>query len=272
MIHHADDPLLGDYRLLRDPTTRSRVEQEGGFFVAEGVTVVRRLLASTLRIRSVLVIEGREHRVADLVERRTGEHAVALHVVSAGVMNELVGFDLHRGVLASADRPAWVPLDELARTSRRLVVLEGINDHENLGALARSARALGMDGFVLDPTTADPWYRRSVRVSMGEIIGLPMARCADWPGALSTLRREGYTLIALTPLGDVGLPALHNDPDARLALLLGAEGPGLSSAALGAADLRVRIPIRPEVDSLNVGHAAAIAFAHLGMTDSSAEA
>lgn len=272
MIQRADDPRLGDYRLLRDPAVRSRVEQDGGYFIAEGVTVVRRLLSSSLRVRSVLVIEGREHRVADLVEARTGEQVVPLHVVSAALMNELVGFDLHRGVLAAADRPAWVPLDELARTSRRLAVLEGINDHENLGALARSARALGIDGFVLDPTTADPWYRRSVRVSMGEIIGLPMCRCTDWPDALTALRRSGYTVVALTPSGDVNLRSLPNDPDAQMAVLLGAEGPGLTDAAMAAADLRVRIPIRTDVDSLNVGHAAAIAFAHLGLPDAGADA
>lgn len=262
MIRSADDPLLDDYRQLRDPGLRSRVEAERGFFIAEGITVVRRLLASSLHVRSVLVIEGREDRVADLLHTA---NAVPLHVVSAAVMNELVGFDLHRGVVAAANRPAWTPIERIARNSHCVAVLEGINDHENLGAIARSARALGIDAMVLDPTTADPWYRRSVRVSMGEIVALPMARCTDWPADLDVLRSHGFTIVALTPaaaatrIDDVA-SAAHE----RVAIMLGAEGPGLTDSALATADVLARIPIRSEVDSLNVGHAAAIAFAAFG--------
>ncbi len=245
-----------------------RVEQDGGFFIAEGITVVRRVLASPLHVRSVLVLEGREHRVADLLRTPPGdpsqEDPPPLHIVSSEVMNALVGFDLHRGVLAAVDRPPWTPLDVLAQHSRRLAVLEGINDHENLGAIARSARALGMDGLVLDPTTADPWYRRSVRVSMGEIVALPMSRCTEWPGPLAALREHGFTVIALTPAADsVAIADVVSAGYERVALMLGAEGPGLGAPALAAADVRARIPIRAEVDSLNVGHAAAIAFAAL---------
>jgi tRNA G18 (ribose-2'-O)-methylase SpoU len=262
LIHTAADPLLDDYRQLRDPGVRARVEAEQGFFIAEGITVVRRLLASTLRVRSVLVMEGREDRVADLLST---PNAAPLHVVSSAVMNELVGFDLHRGVLASADRPEWASIEHIARNSRRVAVLEGINDHENLGAIARSARALGFDALVLDPTTADPWYRRSVRVSMGEIVALPMARCADWPAPLDVLRSHGFTVVALTPAADsTNIADIAAVAPERVAIMLGAEGPGLSAAALAAADVRARIPIRADVDSLNVGHAAAIAFAAFG--------
>lgn len=258
-LSHADDVRLEDYRNLRAPSHRAAVESAGSFFIAEGVTVVRRLLQSTLKVRSVLVIEGKESRVADLVPDGT-----AFFVATKDVMNTLVGFDLHRGVIASAERPPWCSLDEIARSSRLLAVLEGVNDHENLGAIARSARALGVDGMVLDPTTADPWYRRCVRVSMGEILHLPLARATAWPQALHDLRRSGFVVAALTPAhGAVDIGSFASRHHERVALVLGAEGPGLTDAALVMADVRIRIPIRDDVDSLNVGHAAAVAFAAL---------
>ena len=259
-IPGADDPRLDDYRALREPTRRAALEGAGGHFVAEGVTVVRRLLESSLRVRSVLVLEGREARVADLV---TG--SAPFYVVSKDVMNMLVGFDLHRGVLACADRPPAMTVAELAQSTRTIAVLEGLNDHENLGAIARSARALGIDGLLLDPTTADPWYRRAVRVSMGEMMYLPVARSTSWPDDLEVLRSHGFVLAALTPAADaVDLATFAATRPERVALLLGAEGPGLTPVALSSSDVRVRIPIRSSVDSLNVGHAAAIVFAALG--------
>lgn len=259
-ILDPDDARLDDYRHLREPARRASLEAAGGHFVAEGVTVVRRLLESSLCARSVLVLEGRESRVADLVA-----DSVPFYAVTKDVMNTLVGFDLHRGVLACADRPPLTTIAEVARNARTVAVLEGINDHENLGAIARSARALGIDAFVLDPTTADPWYRRAVRVSMGEMMYLPISRAAAWPAALHELRSHGFVIAALTPSHDaVDLSAFVASQPGRVALLLGAEGPGLSQAALDESDVHVRIPIRSTVDSLNVGHAAAIAFAALG--------
>jgi tRNA G18 (ribose-2'-O)-methylase SpoU len=142
------------------------------------------------------------------------------------------------------------------------VVCEGLNDHENLGALARTAWALGIDGVLLDPTCADPLARRSVRVSMGEILHLPFARVPEWPGGLAPLAAAGFTVIALTPAPDA-VPIDTVAPPERVALLLGAEGPGLTAGAQAAASLRVRIPIRPTVDSLNVSHAAAVAIHRL---------
>ncbi len=150
--------------------------------------------------------------------------------------------------------------------ARLLAVLEGLTDHENLGAIARSARALGVDALLLDPTCADPLYRRAVRVSMGEILFLPWTRISPWPDGLDQLRQAGITLVALTPAPDA-MPIdelVASGPSGPMALLLGTEGPGLSAAALASCDLRVRIPIRAGVDSLNVGHAAAIAFHLLG--------
>lgn len=256
----SGDPRLEPYRSLRDPDFRQGFEASEGVFVAEGVTVVRRLLQSSLEVRSVLVLEGRESRVADLVRE-----SIPFFVVTKDVMNTLVGFDLHRGVLACATRPPWRPLPELLRASRLVGVLEGLNDHENLGAIARTARALGVDALVLDPTTADPWYRRCVRVSMGEIMHLPLARAHDWPRSLDDMRQAGYIVAALTPAPDaIDLGSFAATRPERVALLLGAEGPGLTANALAAADVRIRIPIHPDVDSLNVGHAAAVAFAALG--------
>jgi tRNA(Leu) C34 or U34 (ribose-2'-O)-methylase TrmL len=258
-IASPDDPRLDRYRQLRDPERREALEATGGHFVAEGITVVRRLLESTLTIHSVLVLEGRQDRVADLVR-----DDIDFLVVPKDVMNTVVGFDLHRGVLACAQRPPNRSMTELASTARSIAVLEGINDHENIGAIARSARALGIDAMLLDPTTADPWYRRAVRVSMGEMIYLPNGRAARWPEALDELRAHGFVVAALTPASDaVDLATFAAARPERVALLLGAEGPGLTQVALSSSDLSIRIPIRDTVDSLNVGHAAAVAFAAL---------
>jgi tRNA G18 (ribose-2'-O)-methylase SpoU len=175
-------------------------------------------------------------------------------------------------VLALADRPvepALAPLlAEVARTSGTVAVLQGLNDHENLGAIARSARALGVTALLLDSTCADPWYRRTVRVSMGEILLLPVVRSQPIGALLDAVRAAGLTVAALTPAVDgpggpsVDLPAWER-PSGGVALVLGAEGPGLPVDTLRRADVRLRIPIHADVDSLNVGHAAAVAFAHV---------
>jgi tRNA G18 (ribose-2'-O)-methylase SpoU len=177
---------------------------------------------------------------------------------------EITGFAFHRGVLATARRLPHPPLDEVASPARRLLVTEGVNDHENLGALFRNAAALGIDGALLDPTTADPLYRRSVRVSLGHVLRVPWTRVERWPAALDDLRARGVTTVALSPAaGAVDIDELAADPPDRIAFLVGAEGPGLTPGALEAADMRVRIPIATGVDSLNVATAAAIAFHRL---------
>jgi tRNA G18 (ribose-2'-O)-methylase SpoU len=172
-----------------------------------------------------------------------------------------VGFHLNRGVLAVADGAAPPDPLALAASARLLAVAEGINDHENLGSLFRNAAALGVDGVLLGPRCADPLYRRSVRVSMGHVLRVPFAALpGEWPGSLDALRAAGLTVVALTPAPDAVPLAAAGLAGTRTALLLGAEGPGLSAAALGAADLRVRIPMATGVDSLNVATAAAVAF------------
>jgi tRNA G18 (ribose-2'-O)-methylase SpoU len=256
-IDDPADPRLADYLELADPAARRRRERDE-LFVVEGVTAIGRLLDSDHRVRSILVTP---RTLGQLAGRLEGLDA-PVYVASRGVLKATVGFDLHRGAVAAAHRRPLREVEEVAEAARRIGVLEGLNDAENLGAIARSARALGVDALVLDPTCIDPYYRRIVRVSMGEVLLLPVARARRWPDDLDLLRHDGFALWALTP--DPAADDLWTlDAPARVALMLGAEGPGLSVAALAAADRRVRIPIDAAVDSLNVGHAAAIAFAAL---------
>jgi tRNA G18 (ribose-2'-O)-methylase SpoU len=185
---------------------------------------------------------------------------VPVYSADKWVLSEVVGFRVTRGVLAAADRAPAPDPAELARSARRIAVLEGLNDFENLGALFRNAAAFGVDAVLLDPRCADPLYRRSVRVSMGHVLRVPFAALpAPWPDSL--VLPADCTTIALTPAGPTALRDVPPPP--RWAVLLGAEGPGLTEAALARADLRVRIPMAPGVDSLNVATAAAVAFAQL---------
>ena len=256
-IVDAADPRLADYVDLRDPASRRRIEGDE-FLVVEGTTAIRRLLRSDLRVRSVLLTPAR----LDALGPSLAATDAPVYVASPAVLAATVGFDIHRGAVAAADRPPAATLEALA-AMRTIAVLEGVNDHENIGAIARSARALGVRGLLLDPTTADPYYRRSVRVSMGEVLHLPIGRARAWPAALEQLRDAGVTVVALTPAR--GLDRHRPVGAARRTAgdHVGGRGPGLSAAALEAADVRVRIPIVDDVDSLNVGHAAAIAFAML---------
>lgn len=258
-IERSDDDRLADYRLLRGQAALRQHDDE--FFVAEGWAAIERTIDSGHELRSVLVIPSRVERWQSQLGPRV-EPDLPVYVVDRKLLEDSVGFDLHRGVLASATRREQTPLIELASTARRLAVLEGLNDAENVGVIARAARALGTDGLVLDPTCTDPYARRTVRVSMGEVLHLPTARVAPdkWPDALDDLRATGFETWALTPATDAD-DIWSLDVPERLALVLGAEGPGLTASAAARATRRVRIPIHPDVDSLNVSHAAAIAFA-----------
>ena len=258
-IDDPEDPRVADYRHLNDQAVRSRMEGDT-YFMSEGWITIDRLLDSGHRFRSALLSPSRVNRflpylsLPQLVD-------VPVYVADGEVMDRIVGFHLPRGVLVAAERRPLATVTELARTSTRLVVLEGLNDDENVGAIARAARAFGVDGMVLSPTCTDPYHRRTVRVSMGEILHVRVARAepAAWPGALETLHDAGFETWALSPgwVDDLWHTAV---PD-RLALVVGAEGPGLSTTTLELASRRVRIPISADVDSLNVGHAVAIALA-----------
>lgn len=260
-IDDADDPRLADFANLGDPEIRRLAENER-WFVAEGPEVVRRLIDSGLPIRCVVVAANRIDDLAEHLDRCNGP----VYVAERSVISRVAGFPLHRGVIASARRPDAVELSAvLARpprrgTRHRIAVLENVNDHENIGAIARSARAFGLDALVLDERCADPWYRRCVRVSMGEILFLPIVRTSVQTCVTEIAARSGETW-ALTPERTAAPIASIEPPQGPLALLLGAEGFGLSFDALSSATRRVRIPIVSDVDSLNVGHAAAVAFA-----------
>ncbi len=261
-ISDARDVRLADYRELKDSAARRRIEGDE-LFIAEGPVAIERLIASGHTVRSVLLTDRKHARMSSLLD---GVDA-PVYTVDCELLRDLVGFDLHRGAIAAADRRPHPSLEQLAATTGRIAVLEGLNDPENLGAIARSARALGIEGLVLDPTCIDPYTRRTVRVSMGEILFLPSCRIhrEHWPGALGTLHDAGFESWALTP-SDHGTDVWTIEPPARLAVLLGAEGPGLRPATMAAASRRVRLPIDAEVDSLNVAAAAAIVFAVIGRT------
>ena len=223
--------------------------------------MLRRALRAGYRPRSFLVDDRRLGQLADL-------GGAPVYAASQEVLRRTTGFNVHRGVLASFHRR---PLPEAARVlaaARRVLVCEDVNNHTNLGAVFRGAAALGMDGVLLSPSCADPLYRRSVRVSMGEVFAVPYATLRPWPAALAQVRDAGFSVLALTPApGAVAIQRLDAAHRARPALLLGAEGAGLSAAALSAADQRVAIPMRRGVDSLNVAAAAAVACWELARDD-----
>jgi tRNA G18 (ribose-2'-O)-methylase SpoU len=280
-VDDPDDPRLDLYRDLHDPAGRIRLESERSVFVVEGRLAVERLLTSDYPIRSLLVDD---HQVTAAGELVAAVRAVPapVYVGTREVVARTVGFALHRGVVAVAERAAPADpggvLSEAAvpdgRTGalRMLAVLEGLNDHENIGSLFRNAAAFGVAGVLLDPTCADPLYRRSVRVSVGHVLHVPFARVSPWPDGLHQVRAAGFVVAALAPRPDgtravpvVDLGGLRErvsrpGPPIGVALLLGAEGPGLTAAALDASDLVVSIPMADGVDSLNVATAAAVGF------------
>jgi len=241
-------------------------EPPAGLFVAEGELVLRRAVRAGYRLRSVLLDPRRVAQLADLLAVLPAE--VPVWTAGPAVLEAVTGFAVHRGVLASVHRRPLLDAADLLGRARRLVVLEDVNTHTNVGAVFRCAAGLGMDAVLLSPTCADPLYRRSVRVSMGEVFAVPYARLEPWPEALERVRAAGLRLLALTPAaGAVDLRTLAPEDRRRAAVLLGAEGAGLSAGAVAAADLAVRIPMRAGVDSLNVAAAAAVTFWELTQDD-----
>jgi tRNA G18 (ribose-2'-O)-methylase SpoU len=261
VITDPADRRVDDYRQLHDARARRLMERPGdegpGFFVAEGAHALQRLLASGRRLRSVLVDPVRLEALAgDLAGL-----AAPVLVADQPTLLAVAGFPVHRGVLAAADRWALPDPAEVLAGAERVAVLEDINDHENLGVIFRSAGSLGVDAVLLSPRCCDPLYRRSVRVSMGHVLAVPWTRLEPWPEAIGVVAGAGFSLVAFTPAADAEpLTGWRPSPGERVAALLGAEGPGLSPAALAAAHRRLTIPMRRPGDSLNVGSAAAIAF------------
>jgi tRNA G18 (ribose-2'-O)-methylase SpoU len=258
----ADDPRLADYVKLTDISLRTSLEAEHGLFIAEGTKVIVRAVAAGYPVRSVLLAESRR---SDLPSLDVGETDAPVYLVPDRVAEQLTGYRVHRGALASLRRKPLPPAADVLSASRRVVVLEDLVDHGNVGAIFRCAAALGVDAVILSPRCADPLYRRAVKVSMGAVFAIPYARMTEWYDGLAGLRAAGFRLLALTP-DETATPIGKALPAAsdRVALLLGTEGDGLSSRWLHEADEAVRIPMRPAaraagVDSLNVVAAAAIA-------------
>ena len=260
LVTDVEDPRLADYARLTDMELRTSLESAQGLFIAEGMKVIGRAVAAGYPVRSVLVAERRLGDLAALPQARA-----PVYVVPDEVAERLTGYRVHRGALASLCRKPLPQAAALAAVARRVIVLEDLVDHANVGAIFRCAAALGVDAVFLSPRCADPLYRRAVKVSMGAVFAIPYARMAGWRDGLAGLRAAGFRLLALTPdraAAPIGAAVVVAGQ--RTALLLGAEGDGLSSRWLQEADQVVRIPMHPGalaagVDSLNVVAAAAIA-------------
>jgi tRNA G18 (ribose-2'-O)-methylase SpoU len=259
-IDDPDDPRVHEYLHLTDVALRTRTEPASGIYLAESAKVIRRALAAGHRPISYLMAERWLEDMADVVAD-ADRLGVPVYVGDKRVLAEITGFHLHRGAIAAMHRPPPNDAMELVRSARRVVVLEDVVDHTNVGAIFRSAAGLGIDVVLVTPRCADPLYRRSVRVSMGTVFQVPWARIDPWPGSVRTLQDAGFTVASLALSdGAVPLDELAADPPQRLALVLGTEGDGLRSATVAASDLVVRIPMSAGVDSLNVAAASAVAF------------
>ena len=269
------DPRLEDYTRLKDVRLRSKIEPERGLYMAESANVIERALRAGHNPRSFLMSSRWLESLTPLIEGATGSADGAelpVFVADEDVLEQMTGFHLHRGALAAMQRPVLPTLDELLATARggeparRVVVLENLVDHTNVGAAFRSAAALGVDAVLVTPQCADPLYRRSVRVSMGTVFQVPWTRLESWPGDIAALQRAGFTVASLALSDDsvslddfAALPALQA-PDARLAMVMGTEGDGLGRRTIAASDYTVKIPMDHGVDSLNVAAASAVVF------------
>jgi tRNA G18 (ribose-2'-O)-methylase SpoU len=254
------DERVRDYFTLTDVALRTKVEPARGLYIAESEKVIRRALAAGHRPRSFLMGQRWLTDLADLVEQAESD-TVPVYFAQRGVIEAMTGFHLHRGALASMQRPLLVAPAVLLQNASRVVVLEDIVDHSNVGAVFRSAAALGVDAVLITPRCADPLYRRAVRVSMGTVFQVPWTRIDTWPGGLRVLQDNGFTVAAFA-LGDgaISLDDLVADQPDRLAMIFGTEGDGLSRRAIRGADLVVRIPMAGGVDSLNMAAASAVAI------------
>ena len=257
-ITDASDPRLADYVGLRDASLRRHLESDHGLFIAEGAKVIRRAIHAGYRPRSFLLAKRWLEDLCDVLSQWPG---VPVYVVTESLAERVTGFHVHRGALASLHRVQRHSLEDLLAL-QRLVVLEDIVDHTNVGAILRNAAGLGWDGALLSPRAADPLYRRSIKVSMGAVFSLPWARLVDWRDAPQVLTGAGFLTVALSLAPDaVELSQLAAGITAqtRLAVLLGTEGAGLSTRWSDGAAVRARIPMFAGIDSLNVAAAAAIA-------------
>ncbi|CAN5576318.1 RNA methyltransferase [soil metagenome] len=257
-IEDPRDPRVADYFDLTDVALRRVLEPAQGLYLAESAKVIDRALGAGHAMRSLLMGPRWLTDMAAVVQRCRAD-GIPVYVAAPAVIEAMTGFHLHRGALASMHRPTPRPAAALLADARRVVVLEDIVDHTNVGAALRSAAALGADAVLVTPRCADPLYRRSIRVSMGTVFQVPWTRIDPWPGGVDQLRSMGF-VVAACALGEdaISLDDLAANPPERLALVLGTEGNGLCARTIAATDLRVQIPMAGAVDSLNVAAASAV--------------
>lgn len=254
-IDDPSDPRLALYAGLTDVTLRRRFEADRGVYMAEGAKVIERAVAAGHTPHSFLASERWLSTVESLAA------GAPVYVASEETLESVTGYQVHRGALAAMERPALSSVADLVVDARRVVVLEGIVDHTNVGAIFRSAAGIGADAIVVAPTCADPLYRRSVKVSMGTVFQVPWTRSEDWPGDLDLLRQAGFVVAGLALAPDaVALDDFAAAGHERIAMVMGAEGDGLTRAALSRMDAVVTIPMAGGVDSLNVAAASAVAM------------
>ncbi len=251
------DERLRDYVALTDVVLRRVSEPADGLYLAESAKVIARAIAAGHHPRSVLLQQKWLDELAPLLD----PFDVPVYLADSAVLEKVTGFVMHRGALASMNRPPLPAVADLLRDAHRVVVLEDIVDHTNVGAIFRAVAGLGADAVLITPRCADPYYRRAVRVSMGTVLQIPWTRLEEWPRGADQLHDADFRIVALAlDDGAVDLAEFAQHPPDRVALLLGTEGDGLSRAGLDAADMVVTIPMARGVDSLNVAAASAVAL------------
>lgn len=263
-VDSADDDRLNDYRSLTDVALRARHEPASGMYIAESASVIERAVEAGHSPRSILMQDSWLDRMNPMLQSigALETNGIPVFVGDREVLESLTGFHVHRGALAAMHRPELPSVASVVAGATRIVILEDLVDHTNVGAIFRSAAGLGIDAILVTPRCADPLYRRSVRVSMGTVFQIPWTRIENWPVGLDDLRADGFTIAALSPRTDtsINLDELAADPPERLALVFGTEGDGLTDSALATSDTRVSIPMHGGVDSLNVAAASAVVF------------
>jgi len=263
-IEGPADPRIAAYHHLSD----SELLRQRGLFVAEGRLVLQRIVEDQrFSLRSLLMNETSYRALSDTLAKISPD--VPLFVCETPDFLGITGFNLHRGCLALVERPTPTAPCQILRDARTIVILEAVTNADNVGGTFRNVAAFGADGVILSPTCCDPFYRKAIRTSMGATVRVPFARIVDWPSGLADVRATGFTLVALSPRQTSASldEFVESDRPARIALLIGTEGTGLSDEAMAAADRSVRIPIREAVDSLNLAVACGIALARLSRHD-----
>lgn len=263
-IASLEDPRLEFFTRLTDVELRRAHEPETGLYLAESTKVIERALSAGHRPVAVLAME----KWLTGLEPILAGHDVEVFVGDEATLEELTGFHLHRGAIASMERPPLSSVADIVRDARTIVVIENVVDHTNVGAIFRSVAGLGADAVLVTPECADPLYRRSVRVSMGTVLQVPWTRIPSWPAGIDELRELGFTVAALALSDDsISLTSFVAEGHDKVAVVFGSEGHGLTERTVASCDRVVRIPMSHGVDSLNVAASAAVTLFALNNTE-----